>query len=138
MVCAVCWGESGKKADRCVSEAEEAALKEFVVSSYSRKDPRFPAGVCQGCHFASLRGYNFTDMAQKVGMDSGKGHLRMVLTMYDEDELMNNTKDRVVRSGGIGSGSSYKLTGEGGHQQLVVHLHWGPKAVQPSGRDYVK
>ena len=60
---------------------------------------------------ASLRGYNFTDMAQKVGMDSGKGHLRMVLTMYDEDELMNNTKDRVVRSGGIGSGSSYKLTG---------------------------
>ena len=52
VVCAVCWGESGKKADRCVSEAEEAALKEFVVSSYSREDPRFPACVCQGCHFA--------------------------------------------------------------------------------------
>ena len=51
VVCAVCWGESGRKAGRAVSEAEEAAIREFVVSSYSKRDPRFPAGICDNCHF---------------------------------------------------------------------------------------
>ena len=61
---------------------------------------------------ASIRGYNFTDMAQKIGMDSGKGHLRMVLTLYDEDDLLpSNIKQRSVRAGGIGSGTNYRLTG---------------------------
>ena len=61
---------------------------------------------------ASIRGYNFTDMAQKIGMDSGKGHLRMVLTLYDEDDLLPaNIKQRSVRAGGIGSGTNYRLTG---------------------------
>ena len=51
LVCAVCWGESGYKASRGVSKTEEAAIKEFVVSSYSKADPSFPAGLCSGCHF---------------------------------------------------------------------------------------
>ena len=61
---------------------------------------------------ASLRGYNFTDLAPKIGMDSGKGHLRMVLTLYDQGIILpNNSKQRVVRSSGIGSGTDYRLTG---------------------------
>ena len=61
---------------------------------------------------AHLRGYNFTDMVEKVGMDSGKGHLRMVLTLYDEEDLLHlSTGSRVTRQEGIGSGCQYKLTG---------------------------
>ena len=51
LVCALCWGAAGKKASRGVSKAEEAAIKEFVVSSYSKCDPRFPSGLCTDCHF---------------------------------------------------------------------------------------
>ena len=51
MVCAVCWCESGAKATRGVSEAEVTAIREFVVSSYTKADPRFPSGLCKGCHF---------------------------------------------------------------------------------------
>ena len=50
-VCAICWCESGQKASRCVSAAQEAALREFVVSSYSLADPRFPTGLCKSCMF---------------------------------------------------------------------------------------
>ena len=51
MVCAICWCESGLKASIVVSEAQEAALREYVVSSYSRADPRFPLGLCKSCQF---------------------------------------------------------------------------------------
>ena len=57
---------------------------------------------------SQLRGYNFTDMAEKIGMDSGKGHLRMVLTMYDDEDLLHVSTgdiDRVTRKQGIGAGS---------------------------------
>ena len=61
---------------------------------------------------AFLRGYNFTDLAQKIGMDSGKGHLRMILTMYDEEDILPvHTMSRVTRDEGIGGGTGYKLTG---------------------------
>ena len=61
---------------------------------------------------AFLRGHNFTDMAHKIGMDSGKGHLRMVLTMYDEEDILPvHTNSRVTREEGIGGGTGYKLTG---------------------------
>ena len=50
MVCAICWCESGQKASRGVSASLEAALKDFVVSSYSRADPRFPTGLCTNCN----------------------------------------------------------------------------------------
>ena len=51
LVCVVCWGSSGKKASRPVSKSEAAALRQFVVSSYSTADPRFPTGLCTDCHF---------------------------------------------------------------------------------------
>ena len=75
---------------------------------------------------AYLRGYNFTDMAQKIGMDSGKGHLRMVLTMYDDEDLLHTTKDRVTRAEGIGSGSSYRLTG----RRRIMILASAPKVPE--------
>ena len=76
---------------------------------------------------ASLRGYNFTDMAQKIGMDFGKGHLRMVLTMYDDEDLLNiSTKERITRAEGIGSGSSYKLTG----RRRIMILASAPKVPE--------
>ena len=54
---------------------------------------------------AQLRGFNFTDMAEKIGMDSGKGHLRMVLTLYDEDDLLHiSNRNRITRQQGIGVG----------------------------------
>ena len=45
-------------------------------------------------------------------MDSGKGHLRMILTMYDEEDILPvHTMSRVTREEGIGGGTGYKLTG---------------------------
>lgn len=76
---------------------------------------------------AYLRGYNFTDMAHKIGMDSGKGHLRMVLTMYDEEDILpNNNKERVTRAEGIGAGTSYRLTG----RKKIMILASAPKVPE--------
>ena len=59
-----------------------------------------------------LRGYNITDMTEKIGMDSGKGHLRMVLTLYDDQDLLHpSTGNRITREQGIGASCQYKLTG---------------------------
>ena len=51
VICAICWYESGQKASVGVSGAQEAALRDYVVSSYSIADPRFPAGLCKNCSF---------------------------------------------------------------------------------------
>ena len=76
---------------------------------------------------AYLRGYNFTDMAQKIGMDSGKGHLRMVLTMYDEEDIIPvNNKPRATRMEGIGAGTSYRLTG----RRKIMILASAPKVPE--------
>ena len=76
---------------------------------------------------AHLRGYNFTDMVEKVGMDSGKGHLRMVLTLYDEEDLLHlSTGSRVTRQEGIGSGCQYKLTG----RKKIMILATTPKVPE--------
>ena len=44
-------------------------------------------------------------------MDTGKGHLKLVLTMYDVDKLLDKTECRRTRSRGIGSGPEFRLTG---------------------------
>ena len=76
---------------------------------------------------AYLRGFNFTDMAQKIGMDSGKGHLRMVLTMYDEEDIIPvNNKPRITRMDGIGAGTSYRLTG----RRKIMILASAPKVPE--------
>ena len=49
LICAICYNESGKKADRKVSAAEELAIKQHVCSGYSRNDPSFPWGTCMNC-----------------------------------------------------------------------------------------
>ena len=62
---------------------------------------------------SALRGENFTDLAQKIGVDSGKGFLKVTLTLYNEEEVipLNNNNQRVKRSGGIGSNTSYRDLG---------------------------
>ena len=50
-VCAICYNESGKKCDRRVSAAEEAAIQQFVCTGYSCGDPNFPWGICRNCCF---------------------------------------------------------------------------------------
>ena len=78
---------------------------------------------------AFLRNSNFQDLAEKVGIDSGvnlvlaviviliclisgKGHLKMTLTLYDPENLLPATDtSRISRKDGIGSGSSYRMTG---------------------------
>ena len=76
---------------------------------------------------AHLRGYNFTDMAEKIGMDSGKGHCRMVLTLYDDEDLIHtSTGNRVTREQGIGAGQQYKLTG----RKKIMILASAPKVPE--------
>ena len=61
---------------------------------------------------SDLRGYNFTDMTEKIGMDSGKGHCRLVLTLYDDEQLLHmNNGVRVTKDEGIGCSCHFKLTG---------------------------
>ena len=46
-------------------------------------------------------------------MDGGKGHLKMILTMYEPDRVLDNkvTRNRVTREAGIGSGEHFSLLG---------------------------
>ncbi|XP_047144168.1 uncharacterized protein LOC124817786 [Hydra vulgaris] len=51
-------------------------------------------------------------MASKFGLDFGKEHLKVILTLYDPDDLtFIRTSSRVTRKRGIGSGNHYKDTG---------------------------
>ena len=92
-------------------------VESVTFKNTDNKDFESPLVFCSDvCGFvetlAYLRGYNFTDMVEKVGMDSGKGHLRLVLTLYDEEDLLDfSTGSRVTRQEGIGSSCHYKLTG---------------------------
>ena len=58
LVCAVCTNTRGQKCSRKVSPAEEEAIKKNVLDTYSRSDPRFPHGICEGCHL---------DLRQRIG-----------------------------------------------------------------------
>ena len=61
---------------------------------------------------AMLRGKNFTDMTEKIGMDMGKGKLKLTLTMYDEDDVIPvESHSRVTREDGIGGGHVYRDLG---------------------------
>ena len=62
---------------------------------------------------AQLRGFSVSDLSLKVGVDGGKGHLKMILTMYEPDRVLDNkvARNRVTREAGIGSGEHYSLLG---------------------------
>ena len=62
---------------------------------------------------AKQRNLNMGDLVVKVGLDGGKGHLKMILSMYDPSGVLGNTGDvsRVTREQGIGSGEDYSLLG---------------------------
>ena len=67
---------------------------------------------------AFLRDKNITDLCQKIGIDAGKGHLRMAATLYDAEDLLSiQSLQRTTRSDGIGSGDKKKL---GGPKKAVV------------------
>jgi hypothetical protein len=39
---------------------------------------------------AKLRGLSVSDLVLKVGIDGGKGHLKMILSLYEPDNLLVN------------------------------------------------
>ena len=61
---------------------------------------------------ALLRGENFTEMTEKIGMDMGKGKLKLTLTMYDEDNIIPmQSASRASREDGMGAGNVYRDLG---------------------------
>ena len=61
---------------------------------------------------ADLRGFSVSDLVLKIGIDGGKGFLKMILTMYDPSDVLNNAKhSRITRESGIGSGQEYSMLG---------------------------
>ena len=113
----------------------QSGLRETMVSDKTMFDPFFMADEIQfiDCdnnplvrpfvycsdiigfvsELAQLRGFSVSDLSLKVGVDGGKGHLKMILTMYEPDRVLDNrvTRNRVTREAGIGSGEHYSLLG---------------------------
>ena len=58
---------------------------------------------------AQLRGFSVSDLSLKVGVDGGKGRLKMILTMYEPDRVLDDriARNRGTREAGIGSGEHY-------------------------------
>ena len=53
------------------------------------------------------------DMKLKVGLDKGRGHLKMILSMYNPNEVMKNKGiGRVTMKMGIGPGDDYSQIGK--------------------------
>ena len=53
------------------------------------------------------------DAKLKVGLDKGRGHLKMVLSMYNPDDVMKmKSEGRVTMKSGIGSGDNHSLIGK--------------------------
>lgn len=48
-VCAVCYNESGFKATRLISDRDQTALQQFVISNFDRDNDSFPSGLCSSC-----------------------------------------------------------------------------------------
>ena len=61
-----------------------------------------------------LQGLDVPQVKVKIGLDNGKGHLTMILSMYDPSTLMLEIKEsgRVTREKGIGSGEEYSFLGK--------------------------
>ena len=60
-----------------------------------------------------LRMFNSGDFKLKVGVDKGRGHLKMVLSLYNPDEVGKIKEGgRVTMQMGIGSGDDYSLIGK--------------------------
>ena len=60
-----------------------------------------------------LRMFNSGDIKLKVGVDKGRGHLKMVLSLYNPDEVGKAKEGgRVTKQMGIGSGDDYSLIGK--------------------------
>ena len=60
-----------------------------------------------------LREMDGGDFKLKVGLDKGRGHLKMILSMYNpEDVLRCKGAGRVTMKKGIGSGDDYSLIGK--------------------------
>ena len=113
----------------------EPRVREFMVEEKTKFDSFFSADLIQFSdsngnniirpfvycsdllgfvhEVARLRGLHVGDLVYKVGLDGGKGHLKMVLSMYDPDRVLDNLGGggRVSRDLGIGSGGDYSLLG---------------------------
>ena len=128
----------------------EPGLRESLVMEKSKFDSFFSADVVQFSdsegkpinrpfvycsdilgfvgELAMLRGLSVGDLILKVGVDGGKGHLKMILTMYEPDNLLVNMGggNRVTREAGIGSGEQYSLLG----RKKVMILAIAPKVPE--------
>ena len=90
IVCAVCTNTRGQKCSRKVSPAEEAAIKENVLETYSRSDPRFPHGICEGCHL---------DLSQRIsGLPPGQEYRTLHLVDNYDAELPVTTRSMADQS----------------------------------------
>ena len=53
------------------------------------------------------------DFKLKVGLDKGRGHLKMVLSLYNPDDVVKEKNERrVTMKMGIGSGDNYSMIGK--------------------------
>ena len=60
-----------------------------------------------------LRRIHLGHMKLKVGLDKGRGHLKMILSMYNPNEVMKNKGvGRVTMKMGIGTGDDYSQIGK--------------------------
>ena len=61
----------------------------------------------------NLRSLRADDVQVKVGLDGGKGHLKLILSLYEPDNLQVNKRghSRVTRDLGIGCGPDFSLLG---------------------------
>ena len=59
-----------------------------------------------------LRDLDISDVVLKIGLDGGKGHLKMILTIFDPNNVLKvDQGGRVTREYGIGSGQDDSLLG---------------------------
>ena len=60
-----------------------------------------------------MRGLDPGNVKLKVGLDKGRDHLKMILSLYNPDEVMRSKSGgRVTMEMGIGSGDDYSLIGK--------------------------
>ena len=88
-VCAVCYCKSGQKATKVVTETQETLIQKLVFSGYSRKDTKFPSGLCLTCLFGLL------DHKKGQSLQNKKSEPRLLL-LPDPDTYETELK-RVTR-----------------------------------------
>ena len=52
----------------------------------------------------------YQDMSVKIGIDNGKGHLKMTLTLYDPDNQIRTKTGRVKMTDGIGQKGKFNFS----------------------------